>query len=354
VQPALRAVYELNQWNPLWLANDRPTREAGSLIDVLATAASRGLDPEDYDAPQLGALRATLDRGGADQEQAIRFDVALSIAALRFGSALARGRISWTESGVLSDLPAPVFDGVSLLRGLRVARNADSIVSALEPPWLPYRELRRALGTYRRLARDSVQRRAVFLSGIHRIELALERWRWLPRRGADRSIVLSAPADRLEFIEPGASPVWLHADLVSTRCQKAAAFSGEAWMMAFRPRENPAAAVMFPVTGDFPFADAVPPGSKPDSETLCAHVQDGELLAQLILRQRPEWPASRIAATIGGSRQVFARLRRPVAVMYIYSTAFPGGDGQVTFFPDRYGHDRTLDRLLRRGYPYPN
>ncbi len=353
VQPDMLVLYGENGWNPLWLSNGRPTREAGSLIDVLATAASRGLDPEDYDAPQLGALRATLDRGGADQEQAIRFDVALSIAALRFTAALARGRISWKESGVLSDLGPPSYDGVALLRSLRTTSNPDSVISALEPPWLPYAELRRALGTYRRFATDSAHRRPFFQGGIRRIELALERWRWLPRRPADRAVFLSAPAGRLEFIEPEASPVWLLATLVSDQCRQAPAFSGQAWMMAFRPRENIAAAVKFPVTGDFPVYDAAPPAPNAGLAS-CVQVQNGEVLAQLILRQRPEWPPARIASTIGGTRQVFVRLKRPVAVMYVYSTAFPGADGEVIVFPDAYGQDRTLDRLLRRGYPYPN
>ncbi len=279
--------------------------------------------------------------------------MALSIAALRFTTALARGRLSWKESGMLSDLDPPAYDGVSLVRSLREASSADSIVSALEPPWLPYRELRRALGTYRRFARDSGQRRAFFQGGVHRIELALERWRWLPRRRSERAIFLSGPAGRLEFIEPEATPVWLHATLVSERCRKAPAFSGEMWMMAFRPRETASAAVKFPVTGDFPLYDA-PAAQDSLRGSTCVRLQDGELLTQLIFRQRPEWTPARIASTIGGTRQVFVRLKRPVAVMYVYSTAFTSADGQVTFLPDENAHDRTLDRLLRRGYPYPN
>jgi hypothetical protein len=27
--------------------------------------------------------------------------------------------------------------------------------------------------------------------------------------------------------------------------------------------------------------------------------------------------------------------------------------GEVFFYSDIYGHDRTLDRLIQKGYPYP-
>jgi murein L,D-transpeptidase YcbB/YkuD len=41
-----------------------------------------------------------------------------------------------------------------------------------------------------------------------------------------------------------------------------------------------------------------------------------------------------------------------VPVYIIYATALAVANGDVFFYPDIYGHDRTLDRLLRQGYPY--
>ena len=36
-----------------------------------------------------------------------------------------------------------------------------------------------------------------------------------------------------------------------------------------------------------------------------------------------------------------------------YATVVANEDGSLQRFPDVYGRDRTLDRVLRAGYPYP-
>jgi murein L,D-transpeptidase YcbB/YkuD len=45
-------------------------------------------------------------------------------------------------------------------------------------------------------------------------------------------------------------------------------------------------------------------------------------------------------------------LRSPVPVYITYASAVARPSGEVFFYPDIYGHDRTLDRLLQKGYPY--
>jgi murein L,D-transpeptidase YcbB/YkuD len=37
----------------------------------------------------------------------------------------------------------------------------------------------------------------------------------------------------------------------------------------------------------------------------------------------------------------------------MYATAVARENGDMFFYPDIYGHDRKLDGLLRKGYPYP-
>ena len=43
-------------------------------------------------------------------------------------------------------------------------------------------------------------------------------------------------------------------------------------------------------------------------------------------------------------------LAKPVPVYFVYATAMAARDG-LRFFPDVYGHDADLDRLLRDGSP---
>jgi murein L,D-transpeptidase YcbB/YkuD len=339
VQEAALALYRGNGWEPLWLGNRRPIAEARALIDVLATANDRGLDPEDYDASQLAALLATLDRGGADREQAIRFDAALTIGALRFTRALARGRVGPSS--------AEPFNGATVVQTIRKTGRADSIVSALEPDWKPYRELKHALGRYRRFAKDSVARRAFFQSRIQRIGLALERWRWLPHRNSERAIYLYAPAGRLQLVNPDGTSTWFSAQ-IGEGCRRASAQVSEFWMVVFRPAEHPGSELKFPGFGDAPIYQS----SGPAGLKSCAVVPDLERVAEELLKDRPDWPPVRVRATASANRQVFARLRQPVVVVYVYTTALVEQGGQVEFFEDAYRLDRSLTLALRKGYPY--
>lgn len=346
VQGDAAAVYRLAAWSPLWLANNRPTNAARALVDLLATASDRGLVPDDYDAAQLAALMATLDRRGADDEQAIRFDAALTIALLRFTTALAVGRAPLSERG-LPEHRAPVpFDRAGFVSTLRGAADPDSLISALEPQWEPYQALRRALARYRRFAKDSVQRRAYYVGGSQKIALALERWRWLPRGLGNRLLVLSAPTGKLDLFDPAAPPVSLRFR-VGAACRKRAIFAGEFWMLVFRPTDVAEGLLKIPIGGEAPLVSRGSSRSAPDS---CIELGDGELLARLLLRDRNDWPMVRITAVMTDTRQVYVRLRRPVTALYLYSTAYVASDGSIQLAPDEFGLDGRLQLVLRRGY----
>ena len=51
------------------------------------------------------------------------------------------------------------------------------------------------------------------------------------------------------------------------------------------------------------------------------------------------------------NRQV--NLTTPVPVILIYMTAVVEEDGQVYFYDDIYGHDKSLNAVLAKGPPYP-
>jgi murein L,D-transpeptidase YcbB/YkuD len=155
VQEEAKALYQRNGWGPLWIVGGRPTSSARALLGSLATAGDAGLDPEDYDATRLGALATTLDRGGADQQQALRFDAALTIGALRFVAALARGRVDPAAAHATFSIDRGPLDLSATVDQLRNSTRPELILQSIEPPWSHYQLLKRALGRYRQLARDT-------------------------------------------------------------------------------------------------------------------------------------------------------------------------------------------------------
>jgi murein L,D-transpeptidase YcbB/YkuD len=51
-----------------------------------------------------------------------------------------------------------------------------------------------------------------------------------------------------------------------------------------------------------------------------------------------------------GTETVQVNLEVPIPVLIVYATAIVLQTGEVRFFPDIYGHDADLGRLLSSGY----
>jgi len=188
---ALRAVYASRR-ALLWVADGRPTPAALALLRTLQQADAYGLEPQDYDAAGLAAVAAgtvgpglatggrvnTGDvTGGETVQRWATFDVNLSAAALKLLCDLHYGRIDPHAAGF--DLGTRRTDDLDLARELlSLAATADigPRLAAIEPQFLHYRLLERALPRYRLLA---VSEPAASVQ-VRKIELTLERWRWLP------------------------------------------------------------------------------------------------------------------------------------------------------------------------------
>lgn len=86
----------------------------------------------------------------------------------------------------------------------------------------------------------------------------------------------------------------------------------------------------------------------------CIRVQDPQRLAEWVLEDNGDWPAERIAEFANGDVTKTITLKKPIPVYILYSTVMVDQEGRISFFDDIYGHDRTLQVLLSRGFPYPN
>jgi murein L,D-transpeptidase YcbB/YkuD len=86
----------------------------------------------------------------------------------------------------------------------------------------------------------------------------------------------------------------------------------------------------------------------------CIRLEKPADLAVFVLRQMPGWDADKVRAAMKDgppNRQV--NLTRPIPVLIVYGTAVVPEDGLVHFYDDIYGHDKALDQVLQKGYPYP-
>lgn len=497
VRSVLRTAYEVRGWQPLWLAQNRPTPTARLVLRELASARDRGLDPADYDAERLTAETDSLS--GRDDERAWRFDVAMSASVARYALALDRGRVDPRTLHPTLDLKREAFDVAAFLDGTSKAAQPAPLFRALEPPFYQYRRLQSVLVTYRILARDSslqrlpemptrlrpgmpyagaprlrrlltllgdltdgeavrraeagdtlydaglvaairkFQRRQGFAADgvigdstrarmtrsfderIRQIELALERWRWLPRRFEAPPIIVNIPGYRLyafkgtqdveaemltmnvvvgaavkhdtpllavdmvavQFAPPWWVPTTIARDEIRPKAMKDKGYlAKERYELLRNGRVVPATDEMIARIGaDVRVRQKAGAGNAlgrvkfvmPNPEDIylhdtpskgffarvrrdfshgCIRVSDPEALAVFLLRDRPQWTADSVRAAMASDSTRWATLPARVPVFLVYQTAVVTEAGEAFFYGDVYGHDRALDRMLRKGYPY--
>jgi len=85
----------------------------------------------------------------------------------------------------------------------------------------------------------------------------------------------------------------------------------------------------------------------------CIRVEDPPKLAEWVLADNGDWPMERIKQYMDGADNKSFNLKKSIPVYIIYSTVMADPDGTISFFEDIYGHDRTLQVLLSKGFPYP-
>ncbi|MDZ7632044.1 MAG: L,D-transpeptidase family protein [Gemmatimonadaceae bacterium] len=192
----LRRAYDGNGWRPLWSHQGLLTAPARALLESLQDLGTRGLDPEDHD---VASLRALADSGLVSAADRVRFDMTLSVSALRTILALRRGRISATEAHAHLQFPRDSVDYAAELMRLAATTTPTALLDAQEPPYVHYRLLRDALAVYRREAgTDSLARHRA-----QQITLTMERWRWLPHAFTTEPIIVNIPAFRLHALAEG-------------------------------------------------------------------------------------------------------------------------------------------------------
>lgn len=88
--------------------------------------------------------------------------------------------------------------------------------------------------------------------------------------------------------------------------------------------------------------------SRRDFSHGCIRVEEPDVLAAWVLQQNSEWTLDRIRAAMNGPTQISVKLAQAIPVLILYSTAVVMENGEVHFFDDIYGHDKSLERALAR------
>ena len=163
--PRVRRFYEARQWRPAW------TAEAEASLNAALGAADRhGLEPGEYRAPLANA------REGAARE------AALSLAALTYGEALARGKTDPVRLESIYEIPRPNPElGAGLERVLAGNGDVRGWLEGLAPQDADYRALSAAYVEAKRRSSRARRPAAGQNDRMRTIAVNLERRRWLER-----------------------------------------------------------------------------------------------------------------------------------------------------------------------------
>ena len=139
----LERLYARAGWEPLWLGDAKPTRAALMLIGRLAGADSLGLAPSDYDAAWLErtahALASQPETTSA--ERLARFDLGLSVAAVRFVSDLHRGRVKPDVVHAQLFIPRRTLSAEMAVDSLRNVNQQARVLEHVQPAFEHYRRV---------------------------------------------------------------------------------------------------------------------------------------------------------------------------------------------------------------------
>lgn len=369
--------YQQHGFEPVW-----PTRQAqaASLLQAVLRAGDQGLDPELFHAAVLrhGAALSPLDR-----------ELLLSDAFLSYADALARGAVPVErrrDDEILT--PEPV-DVAAVLDAAIDSPDPAAVIEALAPTTPTYRALRQALQRYRSGAPAGDK---TVTNRLRKIEVNLERQRWLPRRLPADRVWVNVADERLIFYRAD-RPVFStrvvvgedveHNQSPEFRAMIDASFYNPPWVI---PSDIVTAELLPKISQDPDYltrnkmvmltngeVEQLPgPGAglglimfdmpnrfdvylhdTPDRYIFnrnnrrishgCIRVQNPRELAALLMRQ----PIDRIDQGIAMGSTTRNDLPIPVPVFVVYQTASADTGGTLHFYPDFYNRDPEVWRKLQ-------
>lgn len=123
----ISAYYESREFEPIWSSDGKPTDQALALAEAISGARREGLDPADY---------ALLDMTSAAEQGSdaiVEADLALTLAAVRYATHLAAGRVN-PRSLSRHVTPTPdAPDAAAILERLSTSEDIPETLRSFEP-----------------------------------------------------------------------------------------------------------------------------------------------------------------------------------------------------------------------------
>ncbi len=140
-----------------WVKGTEPTPQAQAMIAVLQSAGGKGLSADDYDGSRWATRLARLKPAARNPQESdlVSFDVALTVSAMRYISALHVGRVNPQRLDFAVDIAERKYNLPEFLREHVIhASNVTATLQQVEPPYPGYQRTICALEKYREMARQ--------------------------------------------------------------------------------------------------------------------------------------------------------------------------------------------------------
>jgi len=154
----LQKFYNSYGYSLPWVRGMEPSPQARQLIALLLQAEQKGLNLDDYDGPRWSARLALLKPAAAQptEADALRFDVALTVCAMRYISDLHIGKVNPRHFDFGLDVETKKYDLPDFIKDHVVdGSDVTGALAQVEPPYPGYKRTIAALHTYLELAKQS-------------------------------------------------------------------------------------------------------------------------------------------------------------------------------------------------------
>jgi L,D-transpeptidase YcbB len=279
----LRNFYGASGYELAWTRDGKPTSQALTVIELLQAADAKGVHAVDYDGPRWAARLKSIDPP--------RFDLALTVALMRYISDLHIGRVNPHSVRFELDIEHKKYYLPDLVAQVKGSGAPALLLSTIEPPYDEYKRLQTALAAYRKLADDArsekplgtpastdqvarmltrtgdltpgmpvedavkhfqmrhgldatgvLDRKTVaalnvpIAQRVKQIEWALERWRWAPMEFSAPPIIVNVPEFRLRaWDDGGKTALTMRVVVGQTYGHQTPIFTGDMQYVVFRP-----------------------------------------------------------------------------------------------------------------------
>jgi len=154
---AVKEFYDEAGYRLGWSRGGKPTKQAMELIGILEDADEKGLDSNDYDGARWPDRLRGLQSAGASESDLVRFDVALTVSAIRYGSDLHLGKVDPKTLHKDFDPEREKHNaGGYLWKNVVGAQSVQATVAAIESPYPGYQRTLVALKKYLQMAKEEV------------------------------------------------------------------------------------------------------------------------------------------------------------------------------------------------------